>query len=173
MSNCRRCHRNIVNKTSVQHGFGPVCWSKLNAQAYDERPMMFRITITDKKEASKSLARVRQIMGAALKSGTAARTTCMNCGEPLRPENIEYYDHEGGYDLPGFGQPQWLYHHCEGTKNGKKCNHDLSLWKLRIPDNILATAGVSDVSCLEHLDSTDAGGEPGDVGYKSLAEREA
>jgi len=174
MSHCRRCHRSIVNKTSVQHGFGPVCWTKLNALGYDERPTMFRITITDKKEASKSLARVREIMGAVLKNGTAARTTCMNCDEPLRPENIEYYDHEGGYDLPGFGKPQWLYHHCEGKKkDGKTCHHDLSLWKLRIPELPSAEKAVDDVSCLEHLDSTDAGGEPGDVGYKSLAEQEA
>ncbi len=28
MSKCRRCHRTISNKKSVQHGFGPVCWSK-------------------------------------------------------------------------------------------------------------------------------------------------
>ncbi len=133
-NNCRRCHRPIVNPTSVQHGFGPVCWNKLNAQDYNERPMMFRITITDQKEASKSLARVREVVGTALKNG-GVRTSCMNCGEPLRPENIEYYDHPGGYDLPGFGQKQWLYHHCEGKKkDGKKCNHDQSLWKLRIPE---------------------------------------
>ncbi len=109
--------------------------------------MMFRITITDQKEASKSLARVRKIFRADLEtspaSDTISRTVCMNCGEPLRPENIEYYDHPGGYDLPGFGQPQWLYHHCEGkNKDGKKCNHDQSLWKLRIPELASAEKAV-------------------------------
>ncbi len=146
MSNkCRRCHRALSNKTSVQHGFGPVCWSKLNAQDYDERPMMFRITITDQKEASKSLVRVREVMSTALNNGTT-RTACINCGEPLRPENIEYYDHPGGYDLPGFGQKQWLYHHCE------ECNHDLSLWKLRIPElpELPELPSVEkDVSCMD------------------------
>ncbi len=141
MSNkCRRCNRALSNKTSVQHGFGPVCWNKLQKQDYDDRPTMFRITITDQKEASKSLARVRDIMGAALKNGTTARTKCLNCDEPLDAANIEYYDHEGGYNLPGFGQPQWLYHHCE------ECNHDLSLWKLRIPE---LPSVEKDVICMD------------------------
>lgn len=122
MSLCRRCHRGISNPKSIKHGFGPVCWAKLQKMDYNERPTSFRITITDQKEASKSLEKVRELMQ------HAEVKTCRKCGEPLRPENIEYYDHPGGYDMPGFGQPQWLYHHCE------ECGFDYSLWKLRIPE---------------------------------------
>lgn len=119
---CRRCHRALSNPGSVQHGFGRICWSKLQKTTYDERPRMLRITITDKELAQKSIMRIRELMR------SADRKDCHICGEPLDPANVEYYDHEGGYDLPGFGQPQWLYHHCEG------CDHELSLWKLRIPE---------------------------------------
>jgi hypothetical protein len=56
---------------------------------------------------------------------TAEKQTC-RCGAPLDLNNVEYYDHEGGYDLLGFGQPQWLYHHCD------VCGFDYSLWKLGI-----------------------------------------
>jgi len=104
---------------SVQHGFGPICWQKLNDTDYNERPASLRITITDQAEAQKSLAEIRELMK------TVEKQTC-RCGAQLDPANVEYYDHEGGYDLPGFGQPQWLYHHCE------KCNFDYSLWKLGI-----------------------------------------
>lgn len=124
-THCRRCHRAIRSPASINHGFGPVCWQKLNALDYNERPMMFRITITDKQKASESLNQIRE---AFTKFIAGSKLTCRNCGEPLHAGNIEYYDHQGGYNLPGFGVPQWLYHHCQ------KCNHDLSLWKLRIPD---------------------------------------
>ncbi|MFH1897821.1 MAG: DUF6011 domain-containing protein [Candidatus Desantisbacteria bacterium] len=29
MSKCKRCHREIINPKSVQHGYGPVCWIKM------------------------------------------------------------------------------------------------------------------------------------------------
>jgi len=29
MSKCRRCHREIKNPKSVQQGYGPICWTKI------------------------------------------------------------------------------------------------------------------------------------------------
>jgi len=26
---CRRCHKEIRNPKSVQHGYGPICWTKM------------------------------------------------------------------------------------------------------------------------------------------------
>jgi hypothetical protein len=147
--NCRMCHREITDPTSVQHGFGPVCWRKLNEIDYDERPTSLRITITDQDKAKKAIAAIQGLMASAL-DGKRIESTCRKCDELLDPLNIAYYDHEGGYTLPGFGKPQWLYHHCP------KCNYDLSLWKLRIPELPELTKDVVDVSCLEHLDGTDA-----------------
>lgn len=133
---CRRCHRALRNKTSVQHGFGPVCWRKLQNTAYEERPTSLRITIIDQAMAQESLERIREMMKHAEKK------ECCKCGKPLNPANLEYYDHEGGYDLPGFGKPQWLYHQC-------KCGYGYSLWKLRIPELLLASCTVVnvDISC--------------------------
>jgi len=87
---------------------------------YDEIPTSLRITITDPVKAQESLARIRAMIGHAEKK------ECPKCDKPLVPANLEYYDHEGGYDLPGFGRRQWLYHQCE-------CGYGYSLWKLRIP----------------------------------------
>lgn len=123
MSKCRRCNRTIINKKSVQHGFGPVCWNKLQNTDYEEVPTSLRITITDQAKAQESLERVKELMK------TVEKKTCLKCGEPLDPANLEYYDHEGGYDMPGFGKPQWLYHQCA-------CGYGYSLWKLRIPDMV-------------------------------------
>ncbi|ALK06185.1 hypothetical protein SAMN02910340_02068 [Methanosarcina thermophila] len=52
--------------------------------------------------------------------------TCRTCGEPLENGELQSYDHDGGYDLKGFGQPQWVYLECS------KCRYQLSIWKLRI-----------------------------------------
>lgn len=118
---CRRCRRPLSNIASVNHGFGRICWSKIQNTAYEDLPASMRITITDRTEAQKSIEKIRESMDHIEKK------EC-RCGEPLNPVNIEYYDHEGGYNLPGFGKPQWLMHHC------KKCNYDYSLWKLGVPE---------------------------------------
>ena len=35
MSKCKRCHREIINPKSVQHGYGPVCWIKMQKSNVD------------------------------------------------------------------------------------------------------------------------------------------
>jgi len=52
------------------------------------------------------------------------RTHC-TCGEPIHPEEIEMYPHEGGIEIRNQGR-QWVYIHCP------KCGYDWALWKLRM-----------------------------------------
>lgn len=51
---------------------------------------------------------------------------CRFCRTVLNHENINYYDHEAGWDVEGFKKKQWLYVPCHG------CGHDWSLEKLGI-----------------------------------------
>jgi hypothetical protein len=51
---------------------------------------------------------------------------CGVCGESLEIGELRAYDHDWGYDLKGFGRPQWVYVECA------KCGHQLSIRKLRL-----------------------------------------
>ena len=65
--------------------------------------------------------------------------TCRTCGEPLENGELQSYDHDGGYDLKGFGQPQWVYLECS------KCRYQLSIWKLRIDLSDLEKSQVGNI----------------------------
>jgi hypothetical protein len=47
---------------------------------------------------------------------------CQCCGAPL-PKRFSHYDHDGGYNVAGFAEPQWLYLDCP------RCGYGESLWK--------------------------------------------
>lgn len=51
---------------------------------------------------------------------------CRFCGATLNHRNVEYYDHDGGYEVEGFTQKQWLYVTCH------KCGHQWSLVHLGV-----------------------------------------
>jgi hypothetical protein len=54
------------------------------------------------------------------------RTT--NCVGPLE---LEWYEHEGGWEIEGSSKKQWLYTHC------RSCGHQFSLRHYGIPQNLL------------------------------------
>jgi hypothetical protein len=52
---------------------------------------------------------------------------CKSCQARL-PTVISYYEHEGGWNVDGFGgKKQWLYKVCP------KCESEWALWKLGVP----------------------------------------
>jgi hypothetical protein len=51
--------------------------------------------------------------------------TCGWCQTDLSGVPIEHYDHDGGYEVPGYEKKQWLYITCP------KCHYQWALWKLR------------------------------------------
>lgn len=53
-----------------------------------------------------------------------AKPKCKWCGEELN-SSIEYYPHEGGVELEGFKNKQWLYVTCS-------CGYQWALHKLNL-----------------------------------------
>jgi len=49
---------------------------------------------------------------------------CPSCSGKLGA--IEHYDHDGGWNVEGFSEKQWLYKTC------RKCGYQWALWKLGI-----------------------------------------
>lgn len=54
-------------------------------------------------------------------------TTCRWCGGLLLNQQIEYYEHSGGWRVEGHVAKQWLYIECPG------CKYQWSLAKLGVP----------------------------------------
>jgi hypothetical protein len=52
--------------------------------------------------------------------------TCKWCGHDLSGVSVDYYDHDGGWEVEGFDNKLWLSVHCHG------CDYDWSLWKLGV-----------------------------------------
>jgi len=59
------------------------------------------------------------------------RFTCQWCGIDLSDQPIDCYPHEGGWNVNGFEEKQWLSIQCPG------CGYDWSLWKLGVDRLIL------------------------------------
>ena len=55
---------------------------------------------------------------------------CSSCQRPARKEQIELYDHDGGYLVSGFASRQWLYFTCS------TCGHQNSFTHLGIPRDL-------------------------------------
>jgi len=54
-----------------------------------------------------------------------AEQTCPRCKTQL--DHVEYYPHEGGWNVEGYDTRLWLSKHCS------KCDYDWSLWKIGVP----------------------------------------
>lgn len=118
-TSCRRCHRLLKDAASIKRGYGPVCWKKVQLENEQQKKIYEPCTIAYSGLASHTM---REIRKRVLKGKIQ---TC-SCGEPLENGELHSYDHEGGYDLKGFGLPQWVHIECS------KCGHQLSIWKLRL-----------------------------------------
>ena len=46
------------------------------------------------------------------------------CGEPIKAEHVHSYDHQGGIEVEGFANKQWVYATCP------KCGYSWALWKI-------------------------------------------
>jgi len=126
---CRRCGRGLSNKTSINHGYGPVCFSKVRAgdvrrakviEHYEPR------TITDKGLAAKTIAAIYRLIDRITPESAGWNGRCVCCGTTIHEMPLESFDHDGGQLLPGFGKPQWFYLHDD--------HNDLAIWKIRITD---------------------------------------
>lgn len=119
VNTCKRCNRALKDSASVKRGYGPVCWKKVQLEDEEQRKIYEPCTVAYTGLANHIMREIRR----RVLQGNA--TEC-SCGEPLETGDIRSYDHEGGLDLKGYGQPQWVYHECS------KCKHQLSIWKLRM-----------------------------------------
>lgn len=129
---CKRCNRGLTNTASVKRGYGPVCWSKVKTDDGKQKKIYEPCTIAYPGLASHIMREIR-------KRVLQGNITECSCGEPFETGEIRSYDHDGGYNLKGFGKPQWVYVECS------KCGYQWSIWKLRI-----------DLSDLEKLKSRKA-----------------
>lgn len=118
-STCKRCNRVLKGSASVNRGYGPVCWKKVQLDGEEQRKIYEPSTVTYAGLANHTMKEIQ-------KRVLQCNVTECSCGEPLETGDIRSYDHDGGYDLKGFGKPQWVYHECS------KCKHQLSIRKLRI-----------------------------------------
>lgn len=119
LETCKRCNRGLKGPASMKRGYGPVCWKKVQLEDEEQRKIYEPCTIAQHGLASWTMKEIR-------KRVLQGDLQACSCGEPLETGEVRSYDHEGGLDLKGFGQPQWVYHECS------KCGNQLSVWKLRI-----------------------------------------
>ncbi|WP_269849530.1 DUF6011 domain-containing protein [Methanosarcina horonobensis] len=119
MNTCNRCNRPLKDSASVKRGYGPKCWKKVQLEDEEQRKIY---------ELHDCLCRSRKSYHEGdPEESTAGRShRVQGLRRTLETGEIQSYDHDGGLDLKGFGQPQWVYHQCS------KCKHQLSIWKLRI-----------------------------------------
>ncbi|WP_156157428.1 DUF6011 domain-containing protein [Methanosarcina siciliae] len=120
MNTCKRCNRALKDPTSVERGYGPVCWKKTQVEDEQQEKICEPCsTIAYRGLANHTMREIRK----RILQGNIQECSC---GEPLETGEVRSYDHDDGYDLKGFGAPQWVYHECA------RCGHQLSIWKLRI-----------------------------------------
>lgn len=111
---CDVCGRPLQNERSRKLGRGPVCDRKVKAKERMLEEEMMTPTIVDQEIAYESMRKITRAVGVR---------RC-HCGEELF--GVLTFDHSGGVDIPGFGEPQWLFLHCE------KCKYDTAIWKLGV-----------------------------------------
>ncbi|WP_048180582.1 DUF6011 domain-containing protein [Methanosarcina siciliae] len=121
MNTCKRCNRALKDPTSIERGYGPVCYKKIQVVDDEQQEKICEpgSTIVYKGLANHTMREIRK----RVMSGNIQECSC---GEPLETGELRSYDHDGGYELKGFGAPQWVYLECSN------CRHQLSIWKLRI-----------------------------------------
>lgn len=94
------------------------CWSKVKTDDGKQKKIYEPCTIEHPDLAKYT---EREIWKRVLQGKIQACT----CGESLENELLHLYDHDGGYNLKGFGKPQWVYVECS-------CGYQWSVWKLHI-----------------------------------------
>lgn len=118
---CRRCGKSLENTESIQNGMGPVCYAKTHQHENTET-----LNLVIQENLSQFFPRELDPEIARLFYEKLTIKTCKHCHIPL-PDKIMHYEHDGGWDVPGFVEKQWLFITCP------KCQNQWSLWKLGVP----------------------------------------
>lgn len=140
---CRRCGRALSATSSVQHGYGDVCFRKTKTGDIRQSRAMQNLnprTITDDGLARKTMQAIYRLI-ARLPELQKDRGM-HRMGQDILSLPLESFDAvpytptaNHGTILPGFGKPQWFYLHTD--------RYDMAIWKLGISDNdILAELGL-------------------------------
>jgi hypothetical protein len=118
---CLKCNRPLSDPASINHGYGPKCWTRIKRTLHlEEGRDPDPVTISDHKLARDSRAELlRRLLGYSYVK------TC-HCGTPLVECDLMTCDHvSGGLPLAGYAVPQWVWFECP------VCRYQLAWWKLR------------------------------------------
>ena len=116
MSNCGRCGKPLENPKSIERGFGPICWIKLEIARKKEENKLLELLKGEREENDKPT------LGYYLSQ--LSELHCLSCNADLHYGEIEHYEHNGGYPLKNYKNNQWIYITCP------KCEIKNSLSKL-------------------------------------------
>ena len=81
---CKRCHREIINPKSVQHGYGPICWIKMQKSNVDVSCLK-HLDGTDANGEPRT-----------------QNKSCVNCGKRITGTGVNIHDKLGGIDTLNF-----------------------------------------------------------------------
>lgn len=118
---CKRCGKLLTGPESIARGYGDKCWRRvwkfIKAGKEPEEPLE-----NDSGEKTDCF-RARETRLEILRRIAASDEKCI-CGAHVDAEHFKSYDHEAGYRIPGYLNPQWIYTKCP------QCGHENSLRKM-------------------------------------------
>jgi hypothetical protein len=126
MQRCKRCNKPLKDKESIERGYGPGCWEKVQAGDLVIEYRQLKPVVYDPIKATEARFKLEEKIN-------VLNQTC-HCGEPIKNGTLKSYNCATGKKVPGYKYPQWFYSHCE------KCGYDTAIWKLNIE--------VGDIECL-------------------------
>lgn len=121
MVNCLICGRKLTDPDSVKRGIGPVCWSKIEREDRRER----QVKSIWSKACNPDLNPEGLDLIELAHRIEEHKPSCI-CGATLRGYNIDHYGpHDGGEIVRGYGDPRWVYVHCD------RCGYDMAIHKIK------------------------------------------
>jgi len=129
---CGRCHRALKDAASIQRGYGPTCWAKMQ-HGDTGAAKKGESTVINMEEAGQSRVELRRrlLQAAQIRQERGLnRGDCQGsymgkeCKEPFGVMRMYMEDHDNGIKLKGYGKPQWAYLRC------RKCGYETSYEKI-------------------------------------------
>lgn len=135
---CLACGRTLTHRDSIERGYGPTCYKRIQAASevnhgWDEVSTLVDMSLAD--ASIKAVQTVLRRLAAANDdshhhSAGRPRNRCPTCGRPLSTL-VEYRDHgTGGLHLPGFAVKQWVWIPCG-------CGYDTAVQKLGVTQHLI------------------------------------
>lgn len=125
---CKACGKLLSGPDSIKRGYGDKCWRKVwkfvRGTQEPEAPQGVKQNNNDSITDPDTALKTRLIIKKRI---DCSEETCL-CGEKVEGAPVYFYDHDGGYMIPGYSQPQWIYSFCEN------CGHENSLRKMHTVD---------------------------------------